>query len=317
MILSSKVTPKYKQLPLIDYLSNRFTYRMREEWLGLVQDGRVTCNGRACPPDTIVHQGDVVACELPDEPLPDSINFDYEIVYEDQWFLGINKPGNLLVHDKRRFAQANLIYHLRVRHEPPYPEARLVNRLDKDTSGVVIAARDSQTLTLMHQLFVGQKVEKEYLAVVRGVPSPPTGVIDLPVDKLDSLPGVHRFGVVDGGKTAVTHYQTVQTFGDQYALLRLFPKTGRTHQLRVHLQAIGHTIAGDVLYTLPDEAYLAWFDDKRPFPHEPIMRQALHCARVQFEHPVAARPCTIEAPLPADMQALLKALAVEDSESRL
>lgn len=309
MIVSSKVTAEYKQTPVVHYLARRFTYRPQTEWLMLVQDGRVLCNGRVCTPDSLVTQGDVVACELPDEPLPDRFDFNYQILYEDTWLLGINKPGHLLVHDKRRFAQANLIYHLRVRHEPPYPEVALVNRLDKDTSGVVIAARDSQTLRLMQQLFAEQQVTKEYLAVVRGVPSPSSGIIDQPIGPLPSLPGVYRFGVTTEGKTAVTHYETLQTFGSRFALLRLFPKTGRTHQLRVHLQAVGHTIVGDALYTLPDDAYLAWFEQKQPFPHEPITRQALHCTRVQFEHPHTTRPCTIEASLPADMTSLLKAVA--------
>lgn len=308
MQVSSKVTAVYKQTPVLDYLAGRFTYRSRDEWAGLVADGRVSCNGRVCTPDTIVTQGDVVACDLPDVELPEKFDFNYQIIYEDEWLLGINKPGHLLVHDKRQFAQANLIYHLRVRHEPPYPEARLANRLDKDTSGVILAARDSETLRQMQQLFAGQQVKKEYLAVVRGVPSPRSGVIDLPIDRVDSLPGVYRFGVVEGGKTAVTHYETAQTFGDRYALLRLFPQTGRTHQLRVHLQAIGHTIVGDVLYTLPDAEYLAWFATRQPLPHEPIARQALHCARVEFGHPGTARPCVMAAPLPPDMEELLKRL---------
>ncbi|NJN54830.1 MAG: RluA family pseudouridine synthase [Anaerolineae bacterium] len=251
MQVSSKVTAAYKQTAVLDYLAGRFTYRSRAEWLDLVAHGRVTRNGQPCTVDTIVTQGDVVGCDLPDMPLPEKFDFNYQIVYEDDWLLGINKPGHLLVHDKRQFAQANLIYHLRVLHQPPHPEAKLANRLDKDTSGVVLAARDSQTLQMMQQLFAGQQVQKEYLALVRGVPTPAAGVIDLPVDRLHSLPGVYRFGVVEGGKTAVTHYETVQTFGEQFALLRLFPKTGRTHQLRVHLQAIGHTIVGDVLYSLP------------------------------------------------------------------
>lgn len=308
MIVSSKVTAVYKQTAVADYLAQRFTYRARAEWLALVQDGRVSCNGRVCTLETRVTQGDVVACDLPDEELPDRFNFGYHIIYEDEWLLGINKPANLLVHDKRRFAQANLIYHLRTRHKPPYPEARLANRLDKDTSGVVLAARDSQTLQLMQQLFAGQQVEKQYLAVVRGVPAPPSGMVDLPIGKVESLPGVYRFGVVAEGKTALTRYETVQTFGNQYALLRLFPRTGRTHQLRVHLQAIGHTIVGDVLYSLSDTAYLAWFETRQPLPQEPITRQALHCAHVHFLHPHTARPCHIEAPLPPDMLALLQVL---------
>lgn len=310
MIVSSKVTAVYKNSQLLDYLAQRFTYRSAAEWGQWVADGRVSINGRVATATDPLRQGDVVACQLPDEPLPDTFNFDYEIIYQDDWLLAVNKPGNLLVHDKGRFTQANLIYHLRQRHQPPHPEARLVNRLDRLTSGVILAARDSDTLRQMQQLFVEQQVEKQYLAVVHGVPSTAVGVIDLPVGKLPSLPGVYRFGVVAEGKTAVTHYQTVQTFADQFALLRLWPKTGRTHQLRVHLQAIGHPIVGDALYNLADdEAYLAWARGERPFAEGLLARQALHCAQVQFHHPQQQRPCLIEAPLPADIKWLLQRLS--------
>lgn len=305
MIVSSKVTAVYKNSQLLDYLAQRFTYRSQAEWGQLITDGRVSVNGRVASSTDPLRQGDRVACQLPDEPLPDKFDFNYTIVYEDAWLLAVNKPGNLLVHDKGRFAQANLIYHLRQRHQPPYPEARLVNRLDRMTSGVILAARDSDTLRQMQQCFIDQQVEKEYLAVVHGVPAVAHGRIDLPIGRLASLPGVYRFGIDETGKTAVTNYQTVQTFADQFALLRLQPKTGRTHQLRVHLQAIGHPIVGDALYALSDEAYLHWSQGELPFAEGLIARQALHCAQMQFQHPHQQRPCVVEAPLPSDIKSLL------------
>ncbi|MCP4362301.1 MAG: RluA family pseudouridine synthase [Chloroflexi bacterium] len=307
MIVSSKVPAAYKQVSIVDYLAGRFTYRSHAVWLGFVVDGRVSCNGRLAAPKTIVTQGDVVACDLPDV-VPADVNFDYQILYEDEWLLGIDKPPNLRVHDKRRYAQANLIYHLRTQHLPPYPEVTLVNRLDQNTSGVILAARDPQTAKHLQSQFANKTVEKEYLAVVAGCPSPADGVIDLPLSRLDSLPGVYRHGVMARGKTAVTHFHTLQTFSNQYAFLQLHPKTGRTHQLRVHLAAIGHPILGDKLYRMTDEEFVAWVVEKRPSPTDLIHRQALHSVRTTFIHPDTERPCTIEAPLPDDMWQLLQKL---------
>lgn len=310
MVVSSKVTAAYKQVPLLAYLSQRFTYKTETEWQTLIQDGRVTCNGQIGQPQTIVSQGDHIACHLPDN-IPADVDLNYKIIYEDEWLLAVNKPANLRVHDKRRYAQANLIYHLRHQHQPPYPNLTLVNRLDKNTSGIVLAAKDKATARQLQEQFRERQVKKVYLAVVAGIPRPAAGVIDLPVGRLPSLPGVYRFGIDrQQGKPAVTHYETEQTFANQYALVKLRPQTGRTHQLRVHMQAVGHTIIGDELYNLTDEQFLDWVEDKRPLtPALALLkRQALHSWQTQFIHPHSNRACRLEAPLPADIQLLLSRL---------
>lgn len=308
MIVSSKVTAAYKQTPVLDYLTDRFTYRTRAEWELLLHDGRIHCNDLLCTPATLVTQGDTIHCHLPDH-LPDDVNLDYQIVYEDEWLLGINKPANLRVHDKRRYAQANLIYHLRQLHTPPYPEATLINRLDKNTSGVVLAARTPDTLREMQAMFADGRIHKSYLALVHGIPNPAQGIIDQPIGKLPSLPGVYRFGCTPDGKTAVTQYQTHATYPQGYALLHLQPLTGRTHQLRVHLQAIGHPIVGDHLYQMDDTTYLQLVVEKIVPSRDLLPRQALHCAATTFIHPHTGQPCTLTAPLPPDMATVIQMLA--------
>jgi 23S rRNA pseudouridine1911/1915/1917 synthase len=308
MRVSSKVTAPYKQTAVADYLAARFTYRSLAEWQALVAEGRVFCNGVPCLPTTLVRQGDVVACDLPDFT-PANVNFAYRLIYEDEWLLGVDKPAGLRVHSRGKFVTANLIYHLRYEHQPPYPEAHLVNRLDAQTSGVVVLARETAVLQAMSALFAQGEVEKVYQAVVCGVPSPAAGTIDQPIGQVKGGSGVKRFGVVEGGKTAVTHYQVLQTFGDTHALLELRPQTGRTHQLRVHLAAIGHPIVGDALYQMDDAAYLAWVERGIHAGHmDRIRRQALHCAITRFAHPVTGQPITFTAPLPADIAALLDGL---------
>lgn len=308
MRVSSKVPAPFKQTAVADYLAARFTYRTLADWQALVASGHVFCNGAPCLPTTLVRQGDVVACDLPDFT-PANVNFAYRLIYEDEWLLGVDKPAGLRVHSRGKFVTANLIYHLRYEHRPPYPEAHLVNRLDAQTSGVVVLARETAVLQAMSALFALGEVEKVYQAVVYGVPSPTVGVIDLPLGQVKGSSGVNRFGVVSGGKTAVTHYRVSQTFGDAYALLELRPRTGRTHQLRVHLAAIGHPIIGDALYTMDDAAYLAWVERGiHNGQMAQIRRQALHCAATHFTHPVTGQPTTFTAPLPADIAALLDGL---------
>lgn len=307
MVASSKVTANYKNVLIADYLAGRFTYRSKDEWLDFIRNGRVQKNQTLCTPDTLVTQGDLVSCELPDTAPP--ANLDYTILYEDDWLLAVNKPADLLVHDKRAFSQANLTYHLRYKHQPPYPSASLVNRLDKDTSGIVLLAKDGEKAGVLQQLFREQTVSKTYLAVVHWVVSPAQGSIDQPIGKLKSLPGVYRYGTMEDGKTAVTHYHTLQTYQHQYSLLEISPQNGRTHQIRVHLNAIGHPIVGDKLYQLSDEAYLAWAQNKTFSEADLIQRQALHCSQTGFIHPYTARPLSINAPLPPDFQTLLQKLA--------
>ena len=299
MIVSSKVTAVFHQKPLLTYLAGRFTYQTSEVWQARIEAGEVTCNGRTATPQHIVRQGDVIACDLPDPPMPD-VNLDYQIVYQDNWLLAVNKPGNLKVHGHGRFIKANLVYQLRHNHTPPYPKATLINRLDRDTSGVVLLARDADTLRHVQAQFAERTVQKTYLAVVHGIPEWQSREVDLPIDRLPSAEGVYRYGVMAEGKPAQTLVELVRPFPPHHALVRLTPKTGRTHQLRVHLAAIGHPIVADKRYGIDDEAVRT--ENGRLL----LTRQALHCAATQFQHPQTGSDCTITAPLPADLQALLQ-----------
>ena len=306
MIVSSKVTAVFHKKSLLDYLAGRFTYQTRDVWQTRIEAGDVTCNGRSTTPNQIVRQGDVVACDLPDPPMPDA-NLNYEIVHEDAWLLAVNKPGNLKVHGHGRFIQANLIYQLRHAHMPPYPDATLINRLDRDTSGIVLLARDTDTLRTVQAQFAARTVEKTYLAVVHGIPTWQNHEVDLPIGRLPSAEGVYRYGLKEAGKSAQTRMALVRPFSPNHSLIRLTPKTGRTHQLRVHLAALGHPIVGDRLYTMNDADYLAWCEDKVS-DETPLPRHALHCAATTIWHPHLERPFTAAAPLAPDILAFLQTL---------
>ena len=117
------------------------------------------------------------------------------------------------------------------------------------------------------------------------------------------------------GKTAVTHYQTLKTLGKNHALVQLQPKTGRTHQLRVHMAAIGHPLVGDALYQMDDEAFMEWLENGRSpaqLPH--LQRQALHSAATLFTHPITGESCRLEAPIPPDMIQLIETLKVNEGK---
>lgn len=310
MQVSSKVPASFNGVSVLDYLSQRFTYLAESDWQQLLRQGRIFCNGRPCAATSQVAKDDVIGCELPEFEAP-AVNLDYVIVYEDEWLLAINKPAGLRVHSSGKFVRANLIFHLRHLHQPAYPEASLVNRLDADTSGLVLLARNKEVHGRLAQMFVAGEMEKRYLAVVAGQPSPAEGSIDLPIGPVKDA-AIPRFWI--GGakaKPAVTHYRTLRRLGDSFSLLELQPATGRTHQLRVHLAAIGHPIAGDGLYTLSDADYLEW--RRNPPPATIWRRQALHSHQLQFLHPVLKTRCTLTAPLAADIERLILELTTARS----
>ena len=303
MDVSSKVPASFQGASVLEYLVRRFTYLPETTWRQLVREGRISRNGVRCDETVRLARGDMLRCELPDFEAP-LVNLDYTVVYADPWLLAINKPPGLRVHSRGKFVNANLVYHLRHVHQPAYAGIDLVNRLDADTSGLVLLARDKPTLRHLARQFAEGLVEKQYLAVVTGRPAPGHGTINLPIGPVKEA-RVPRFQVDrDTGKTAVTRYETVRELGDQHTLLALHPEHGRTHQLRVHLAAIGHPIAGDALYTMNDDDYLQWRRNP-PTPHL-LQRQALHSHRLTFRHPVHRTTCTLVAPLATDIERFIQ-----------
>lgn len=308
--ISSTVPPQFVSWNVIDYLATRFNYLPAEKWRAWVAAGKVQRNNVVCEVETIVTAGDMIICELPDWEQPDA-NLDYQIIFEDAWMLGVNKPSNLRVHSGGRFLKMNLMYQLKYEHHPAYPEAELINRLDADTSGVVLVGKAPEVVKAMGELFLHKQVEKEYVGVVVGVPAEAEGVINLPVGKVPNTRV--RFGTgagIKNPKEALTRYEVLERFGDGYALLKLKPLTGRTHQLRVHLAAVGHPLVGDKLYrSSSEEQFVRWCNHpEEAADAELIGRHALHCTATAFDHPFTAQPTWVEAPLAADMVALLEKL---------
>jgi RluA family pseudouridine synthase len=308
MIISSKVPEKFKNLTVHKYLTSRFTYLTGQEWQQRLIQRRVFLNEKSCTGDEIVLSNDIISYNMTDFVEPPA-DLNYKIVYEDDWLLGIDKPGNLLVHHNGKSFRSNLIYQLRYVHSPAYLDAGIVNRLDRETSGIVIVAKNREALKKMNTLIKERKIYREYIALVYGIPIPPSGKIDLPIGKKENSKIKYRFCINGKNpKHALTRFTTIRVFKKRYSLLNLFPETGRTHQLRVHLHGIGHTILGDKLYGMTDDEYINWRqnpDNTEILKNLAFNRQALHCSKVIFKHPFTNTRCKITASLPNDLNSFL------------
>ncbi len=302
MIFSSKVPCNCKKVNLLDYLCNRFTYFSSEQWRQRIAEEKVLLNGSISSVSDEVNGGDSIQYDAGDFDEPPA-DLAFAVVYEDDYLLGINKPGNLLVHRAGRSFRNNLIYQLRYAHSPLYPNCHSVHRLDRETSGVVLVVKSPDWIAPFGTLFNEGRIEKHYKTIVKGKFSEQLPMhIDNPISQ-DKASGIsYRQWVNESGKQALTRIDHALPLGDHYTLLSVTPLSGRTHQIRVHLASMGYPIAGDRLYNLDPVQYLSM--QKEFWSHslsEDISRHALHCESLSFVHPFTQRPLTISADLPDDM----------------
>jgi 23S rRNA pseudouridine1911/1915/1917 synthase len=245
------------------------------------------------------------------EPELEPEDIPLEVLHEDEHIIVINKPADLAVHPPRAgrggtLANALLFHFQRLSRTDPIRPG-IVHRLDADTSGVIVCAKDESAHFKLSRQFEQRTVEKLYVAIVRGRMKEPEGIIDKPIGRHPDHYEMQR--VHPDGKPAVTRFAVLETF-KRFSLLQLRPETGRTHQLRVHLAAINHPIVGDRLYSRRPPLTASEVAGKEPEPGEAplIARQALHAESLAFEHPVTGERRTFQAPLPDDMQRVVKAL---------
>ena len=318
------------QVQRIDqFLTSRVGHLSRAAVQRLIDDGLVKVNGKTTKASYKLKAGDTVDMMAPPEPVNELVPEDIplDVVYEDEHLLALNKQADLVVHPARGRWTGTLVNGL-VHYGKQWSTLNgnwrpgILHRLDRNTTGIMLVAKSDEAHWRVARQFENRTIRKTYVAVVHGVPELLGDVIDLPIGKdkyVRERQAVRK--EENGGKPAVTAYQVEETFAEpsglvlhesafakdrhhpspkqKFAFVRLFPKTGRTHQIRVHMAVVGHPIVADTMY------------GGRPFESADgfhLARQALHAAEITFVHPVTLKTLTLAAPLPPDMAGLIQRL---------
>ncbi|MEP0848118.1 MAG: RluA family pseudouridine synthase [Phycisphaerae bacterium] len=297
------------------YLQGRYPQLSRTTIQRLIKQGAITVNGAATKASYEMRGGDLIDMVVPEPEPPQVIpeEMPLEILYEDDDLLALNKAAGVICHpahsEQRGTLVNGLVHYANLSHGADPFRPGIVHRLDKNTTGVMLVAKTDEAHWRLALQFERRTVTKVYVAVVEGEVHLDSDVIDAPI-------GVHpvvreKFAVmirenkIDVAKRAVTTYEVAERFRG-YTLVRLFPKTGRTHQLRVHMSHIGHPIAGDVMYggRAVSEFTITGAGSREPF----LAHQALHAWKIEFRHPIRETPMAIEAPFHGPMRKLVQLL---------
>ncbi len=300
---------------LDSYLAAKFSNYSRSFLTQLVRRGKVTINDKQVKPHHEIKKGDRLHIELPvfakATLTPENIPID--VIHEDEHILVINKAAGIIVHPARSHTSGTLVNAL-VYYCDSLPDSDdkvrpgIVHRLDRDTTGVMVVVKDEASRGWIGRQFEWRRVKKSYIAVVEGEPELDSDLIELPL-------GRHKYTKekmsvnLEEGRQAVSIYTVLERF-DGFSHVRVEPRTGRTHQIRVHMAAIGHPVVCDAQYGRRDVLYLSELTGEPHHEGEPpiIHRQALHAHAITFNHPGTRQPATYTAPLPPDIQCLLSAL---------
>lgn len=276
---------------LDQYVAQYWPEYSRSVWQKYIEAGYVQVNGAVeTSPKKVLGEDDEVSVHLPEAT--DYSAHELPVIYEDDDVIVINKPSGVLTHSKgavnEEFTVADFV---KSRMSEPDETNRpgIVHRLDRATSGIMIAAKHSAAKHHLQKQFQDRKAKKEYIAIVRGRPKHPKASIDIPIERNPKEPSKFRVGA--GGKPAHTDYE-VLAHNDHFSVISLRPTTGRTHQLRVHLEYLGTPIVGDDVY-----------DGGK----SPIGRLALHAKSLEITLPNKQRQMFVAEP-PADFQARIEAI---------
>ena len=291
-------------------LAELFPEYSRSRLSAWIKAGDVLLDGAPARPRDLVRGGEAVSlnAEPEDQTLAEPEDIPLDILYEDSEVFVLDKPAGLVVHPGAGNPTGTLVNGLLYRDPrlAALPRAGIVHRLDKDTSGVMVVARTLQAHAALVAQLSARDVHRQYLAVVVGA-LVSGGTADAAIDRhpRDRI----RMAVREDGKDAVTHFRLRERF-HAHTLLECRLETGRTHQIRVHMAHLRHAIVGDPLYggalRLPRGA-----SDELVATLRGFKRQALHAETLEFVHPASGEPVRVAAPVPADLQALLKALRAD------
>jgi len=304
------------------YLHSRFPRLSRTLIQRLIKQGAVTVNGRPTKSSHEPDDGDQIEILIP-PPEPIEIiaePIELNVIYEDRFILAIDKQPGIICHPAKGSQTGTLVnalayYAESLSHGADPFRPGIVHRLDKNTTGVMLVAKTDEAHWRLALQFERRTVEKTYVGVVHGQMEFDEDLISAPIGAHPTVrdrymvPGArHRDALT---KEAVTHYRVVRRFAG-HTLLSMHPRTGRTHQLRVHMSYLGHPMVGDKFYggQVVSERSLTGTGSGEPL----VDRQALHARRIKFVHPIHEKPMTLEAAVPADIQGLIDMLKRADGQ---
>jgi 23S rRNA pseudouridine1911/1915/1917 synthase len=299
MLLTIRINADQQRLD--SYLAQQLPQYSRTYLHKLIADGRVTLDGKPVKPAWKIISGQAVALQVPD-PEPSVLTAEkiaLDVVYEDDWLLVINKPQGMVVHPAAGHRSGTLVNALLEYCAGQLSDLNgvirpgIVHRIDKDTSGLVLVVKNNQIHAAVAEKIRHHEIRRTYQAVVHGCVASETGTIDAPIGR--DRRNRQRMAVIGSGKPSITHFRVLQRFA-KATLLEARLETGRTHQIRVHLQYIGHPLIGDPVYAPGRSEYQ-------------LAGQALHACALDFTHPVTGRTLHLECPLPDYFRNLLERLA--------
>ncbi len=268
----------------------------------LITEGKVTVDGLSKKPSYKMKAGDVLEIEIP-EPKESTIepeDIPLDIVYEDEDIIVVNKPKGMVVHPAPGTPSGTLVNAL-MHHTQQLSSINgvyrpgIIHRIDKDTTGLLMVAKNDVAHQRLSEQLKGHHITREYVGLVKGIVENNRGTVDMPIGR-HPKDRIRMAVVKENSKDAVTHFEVLERYVQGYTLMRFKLETGRTHQIRVHMSAIGHPIAGDLLYK---------GDKKNPFKTQ---GQCLHAQTLGFIHPTTGEYVEYSAPLPEYFQEILKGL---------
>jgi len=320
-VISCSITGEDRDKRIDIFLASHAEGLTRSRAKELIKNGFVKVNGRSPKTGYRLKSGDQVSFSIPPvtpyhleaEPV------DFSLIHEDSWLMVLDKPPGVVVHPAPGHRTGTLVHGLLQRCDDlsgigGVMRPGIVHRLDKDTSGLMVVAKNDRAHAFLAEQFKAGQVKKKYLALVHGIVRGSEGRMDFPIAR-HPRKRKEMSVQLSRGKKALTFWKKIEEFGSGFTLLSVSPKTGRTHQIRVHLSHVGHPIVGDPVYGYKRD----WW--KRHFPLRShilpqITRQFLHAETLGFIHPDSERYREFKAPLPDDMDHILKGLKSMDVQDK-